>query len=100
MKSESVSTALTQWLNPTTWGTWHWADEKRFYEFILAVWIEKRALWDEKEARELIASEARKLHPEQGQEYINDNVEKARSYGTQILDFLSHVREINRLHEL
>ena len=85
--------ALRKWLGPETSYKWHPLDNGRFYEFIHAVWLEHQRLWDESLAREIMEREARTLHPEWGPELIGEMIEKRRSEGSLILDYLSHLRE-------
>ena len=93
MWNENTMSALQTWLSPETWYKHHPIDDGRFYNFIVAVWDERRSLWDESLAREIMNREAKSLHPDVDPEFIAKTLDRRRSEGTLILDFLTHVKE-------
>lgn len=93
--SESTLEAMQRWLAPGTWHKTHPLDDGRFCLFVASVWNDEHKLWDEPVARERIRNEAIRLHP--GCDDLAAEVAKRRvSEGSEILDFLAHLREDDR----
>lgn len=93
--SQQTEESLHQWLAPGTWHREHPLDDARFSVFVACVWNDEHAIWDEGETREIIAKTAIELHP--GCEELASEVAESRvSDGTDILAFLSHLRERDR----
>lgn len=93
--SEETMAALRAWLGGAHWFGHHPADDDRFYGFIAAVWDEVGGLWNEKEAKEIIAAEARAINPNQ-EPLIPDTVKRAHDEGTLILEFLAVMKQNGR----
>jgi len=98
--SEEIEKALQTWLAPDTAHTSHPLDDTRFYDFILQVWIDVQGIWDESMARQKIKQKAAQLHPDWSLQMIDEFIDKRRSEGTLILDFLSNVKEKGMLTKL
>lgn len=70
-------------------------EDDKFYSFIAKVWNEKKAVWDEALAREIINKKIRELGEDPNKQYISDEVNMYFSKGTMILEFLrQHATEI------
>jgi hypothetical protein len=95
--SEETMTSLRQWVCPDTAHTNHPADEARFFVFIGGVWKDQKGIWDESLARDIIKRELKSQHPDWSLELIEQIAEDGRSKGTLILDFLSTLRDKNKL---
>ena len=90
--SEHTMESLRRWLAPDTWYPGNAHDDARFFVFVASVWNDAHESWDPVTAREIIASEAKRVHP--GSDNLAAKVAAERvSEGTTILDFLSHLRE-------
>lgn len=98
--SAQTMEALKRWLAPSTSYKWHPIDNSRFYLFIGCVWKDCQSLWDEGKSAEIMRQEALRLHPEWDKKSISEFVDKRRSEGTLILDFLCTLREENKLNSL
>ncbi|MCK4792922.1 MAG: hypothetical protein KAV87_54835 [Desulfobacteraceae bacterium] len=98
--SEDTMRALRNWLAPDTAYKEHPADDARFYLFIGHVWHDCHSIWDEEIARDTIRREARELHPEWSKELLKKFVENRKSQGTELLDFLTSLREAGKVNEL
>lgn len=98
--SEEIEKALQTWLAPDTTHTSHPLDDARFYDFILQVWIDVQGIWDESMARQKIKQKAAQLHPDWSLQMIDEFIDKRRSEGTLILDFLSNAKEKGMLTKL
>jgi hypothetical protein len=94
--SEITMKALHEWLAPRTWDTAHDCDMGRFHVFVASVWNDIHAVWDEDDAREFMKKAAESQHHD-CKELISEVVEKRKSEGTTILNFLSSVRREGRL---
>lgn len=91
--SPETMKALKGWLAPATAHTRDFQDDSRFYLFIGYVWKDCQTLWDEREAAEIMKREALALHPEWDKKFIAEFVEKRRSEGTLILDFVRVLKD-------
>ena len=98
--SEETMDALDHWLSPDTCWPPHPNDDKNFFVFIGHVWKDTHTLWDESYIREIIRQRIKKLHSTWTQELIEKLVERARSDGTIILDFLCGLNSTNNLNKL
>ena len=98
--SKETMKSLHTWLVKDTWYKWHPIDNVRFYLFIGHVWKDCHGLWDEATAREIMISKAKKLHPDLSPDCLDEIMEKRKSEGTLILDFLCELKDQNKLNEL
>ena len=98
--SPETMKALKGWLAPSTAYKRHPLDNSRFYLFIGYVWKDCQTLWEEDKAREIMKQEALKLHPEWDKKFIAEFVDKRRSEGTLILDFMCALKDEGKLNEL
>ncbi len=93
--SDDTKEALRQWLAPSTWHTGHPTDDSRFCVFVASVWNDEQKLWDEAEARQIIANKAMALHDGIGDLAKEEAAKRVRE-GSTILDFLSLLRGAGR----
>ena len=99
--SEETMKALRNWLGACPRPEQHPADEVRFCLFVAHVWRERKGLWDESEARGIMRATLRELHPDwRNDEYNERFLEHYEFVGTEILDFLSHLRDNGKLDML
>lgn len=97
LRAPGVISALRHWLGPETWHTPHPCDQHRFHEVTWAVWHEIQGVWNEREIMELMTEEAERLHPNfNGDERLRV-LEEHISRGTELLEFLSNMRESGKL---
>lgn len=92
--------ALDSWLAPDTAYKGHPIDDTRFYVFVGHVWRDTRGLWDESQARELLKGKIEELHSDWPPDLVDEVVERARSEGTLILDFLCGLKDTGKLKDL
>lgn len=95
--SPETMEALKHWLAPSTSYKSHECDNPRFYLFIAHVWKDCQSLWDERKSVEIMKQEAMKLHPEWDKQFIADFIEKRKSEGTLILDFMCALKDEQKL---
>ena len=98
--SKETMDALHTWLAPDTAHECHQIDNVRYFLFIGHVWRDCHSLWDESIARDRIKNKAKELHPEWSDNFLEEFVEKRRSKGTEILDFLCALNDEGKLNEL
>ena len=91
--SHETERALEAWLAPDTAYDGNPHDAARFYEFIFRVWLDVRGIWDEALARQKMKERAKQLHPQLQSNMIDSFIDRRRSEGTLILDFLSNAKE-------
>lgn len=98
--SKKTEEALEAWLAPDTAYDGNPHDDSRFYEFIFYVWLDVQGIWDEALARQRMKQKSKQLHPQWQSDMIDSFIEKRRSEGTLILDFLSSAKEKGLLPRL
>jgi len=86
MWNETTMDALRRWIGPSTGLKHHPRETERFHQFVLAVWDQSHALWDECAARETLTCEAKRLHPDIDPDYFERFIERTMTAGTAILD--------------
>lgn len=91
--SEKTQEALKAWLAPSTAHEGNSDDDSRFYEFIFDVWIDESRIWDERLASQRMKKEAKLQHDDWQSSMIDSFIEKRRSQGSLILDFLNSVKK-------
>ena len=98
--SQKTEEALQSWLAPDTAHDRTPHDDSRFHDFVFNVWIDEQGIWDEALARQKMKQKAHQLHPQWQSNMIDSFIEKRKSEGTLILDFLSDVRQKGLLPKL
>jgi hypothetical protein len=67
---------LTDWLTPETWHSGNPLDELRFFRFVGALWMERRAAIDDDELFAQIADAVLERHPEIDRELLERMLDK------------------------
>ena len=98
--SQNTKDALHNWLAPETSYKTHPIDDIRFFVFIGYVWKDTHQLWDESGIRDILRQKIKELHPDWPSELTEDVIERARSKGTLILDFLCGLKDTRNLNSL
>lgn len=96
MWNETTTNALDAWIGPDWRKARHPIDDGVFHHFVQAVWDQTHTLWDERAARQYIKQRMLEMHPELDdnflKEFVDDNVDR----GTEILNFLTNIKESGR----
>jgi len=98
--SQQTLEMLDRWIGLDTSYKSHPIDDANFYLFVGHVWRDCRGLWDEQMAREILTRKVKELHPEWPSDLITKIVERRKSEGTLILDFLCVLKNENKIKEL
>jgi len=98
--SQQTMEMLDRWIGLDTAYKSHPIDDANFYLFIGYVWRDSCGLWDEQMTREILKRRATELHPDWPSNLITKIVERRKSEGTLILDFLCTLKNENKIKEL
>jgi len=98
--SNDTMKALNDWPVPDTAFKKHPIDDVRFYVFVGHVWRDIRRLWDESQVRDILKGRIEEMHSDWRPDLVEETVERARSEGTLLLDFLCGLRDTGKLKDL
>ena len=98
--SKETMDALYNWLARDTSYKAHPIDDVNFYVFIGHVWRDTHQVWDESNVRDILRNKLNELHPDWPPDLTEEVIERGRSEGTLILDFLSGLKDTRKLNDL
>lgn len=90
---DAAKEALRSWIQPDTFDSGHWTDEKRYFNFVQAVWDANHKPFYEGELRELITHQIDLSGNNREKRYIEKKVNEWVRDARLISDFLAFSEE-------